>query len=134
VTLSVEWTDLLDGVRNARIGFVTARPPGSPFATLDRRVIVTSPEEAVQLSHIGDVRVLDELARLLHDHDRAWAAVVILAALTRREEKLVESFASDPDEWWRALGQDAQARWSAWLSEKRDALAWDPGEQFFVET
>ena len=130
----MEWTDLLDGVRNDRIGFVTTRPPGSPFAILDRRVIVTSPEQAVQLSHTEDVRVLDELVQLLHDPDRAWAAAVVLAALTRREEKLVESFASDPGEWWRALGQEAQARWSAWLSEKRDALAWDPDEQAFVET
>ena len=134
MTLSMEWTDLLDGVRSDRIGFVTARPPGSPFVTLDRRVIVTSPEEAVQLSHTEDVRGLDELVRLLHDPDRAWAAVVVLAALTRREEKLVESFASHPDEWWRTLGQEARARWSAWLSEKRDSLAWDPDERFFVET
>ncbi len=130
----MEWSQLLDGVRNDRIGFVTARPLGSPFATLDRRVIVTSPEEAVQLSHTGDVRALDELVRLLHDPDRAWAAAVVLAALTREEEKLIESFASDPDEWWRTLGQEAQARWNAWLSEKRDALAWDPGDQAFVET
>ena len=35
----------LEAVRNDRVEFVTRRPPGSPFAALEREVVVTGPPE-----------------------------------------------------------------------------------------
>src|SRR5690242_7939048 len=100
----MEWPHLLDAVQNDRIAFVTMRPPGSPFTTLDRRVVLTGPPEAQDLAATGDPRVLEALIALLRDPARAWAAEVVLAALTRREEKQVDSFAAAPDTWWAAVG------------------------------
>jgi hypothetical protein len=125
--------DLLAAVQSDRIRFATMRPPGSRYATLDRRVVVVEPPELVELSRTGDPRVLDELVDLLADRDRAWAAEVLLATMTRREEKLVESFATAPDEWWQAFGATARERWRAWLREAAGRLAWNPDQGYFVE-
>jgi hypothetical protein len=76
---------------------------------------------------------LDALVKLLRDRDRAWAAEVLLSALTRREEKLVESFVSAPDEWWQTFGANAAERWRAWLDGARDRLVWDAAAGYFVE-
>jgi hypothetical protein len=130
--MSIE--DLLEAVRNDRVEFVTTRPPGSRFALLGRRVVVTGPEELVELSRTGDPRVLEELVELLKEPDRAWAAEVLLAALTRREEEIVNSFAATPDEWWPAVGGTAHERWAEWLSGARGRLSWDAEEGNFVET
>src|ERR1700740_1252349 len=107
----MEFRESLSFVRNDLIQFVTIRPPGSQFTTLERRVVITGPPELVKLSGIGDVRVLDELVELLKDRDRAWAAMVLLAALTRREEKMVDTFATSPEEWWASVGKTAYDRW-----------------------
>lgn len=124
---------MLEFVRNDLIQFATMRPPESKFVTLERRVLVTSPPELVNLSGIGDLHVLDELVKLLQKPDRAWAAVVILAAMTRREEKIVDDFATNPDEWWNSVGQTAFERWSVWLSGARGKLVWDSEDRVFVE-
>ena len=79
----------------------------------------------MELSRSGDVGVLDELVELLGDAETAWAAEVLLAAMTGREAKEVEAFAGDVDGWWEALGRGARDRWSAWLEAERDALRWD---------
>jgi hypothetical protein len=100
---------------------------------LDRRVVVTGPPEVVELSRSGDPRLLDALVDLLGDRDRAWAAQVLLAALTRHEEKFVESFATVPEEWWATFGATAQTRWRAWLDGARGRLTWDAEGQHFVE-
>jgi hypothetical protein len=124
---------LREAVRNDRIKFATMRPPGSPFATLDRRVVVVDAPDLVELSHNDDPRVLDQLVELLDERDHAWAAQVLLAALTRRDEKLVESFANAPDEWWNTFGATAHQRWRSWLDGARGRLAWDAEAQHFVE-
>jgi hypothetical protein len=61
---------------------------------------------------MGDVLILDELVGLLKDRDRAWAAMVLLAALTRREEDVVSAFATSPEKWWESLGKTVYARWN----------------------
>lgn len=124
---------MLAAVRNNRIEFVTTRPPSSQFATLDRHVVVTGPTELVKLSGMGDVQVLDDVVELLQDPDRAWAAMVLLAAMTRREEKIIDSFAATPDEWWNSLGKTAYERWTQWLEETRKKLVWDFQNKVFVE-
>jgi hypothetical protein len=128
----MELETMLAAVRNDRIQFVTAAPEGSPFTTLDRQVIVTNPAELVALSKTGDFRVLESLVGLLADSQRAWAAVVVLAALTGVESKTVDVFAAHPDQWWQALGPTAQERWQAWLDETKGTLVWDKNENVFV--
>src|SRR5260370_21905261 len=130
----MELKDMLAAVRNDRIKFATMRPPGSQFASLERRVIVTGPPELVELSASDDPQVLNHLVELLRDRDRAWAAEVLLAAMTRREDKLVDSFAATPDQWWDAAAKTAYDRWNSWLNESRDKLVWDSENKVFVET
>jgi hypothetical protein len=126
--------DMLAAVRNDGIKFATMRPPNSEFTSLERRVIVTGPPELVKLSASDDPQVLNHLVELLRDWDRAWAAEVLLAAMTRREDKIVDSFAATPDKWWDAVGKTAYDRWNSWLTESRSKLVWDSENKVFVET
>ena len=116
------------------VEFATLRPPGSEFAVLDRRVVVTGPPALVELSRSGDAGVLDELVELLGDEETAWTAEVLLAAMTRREEKQVETFSDDFDGWWETLGRDARERWTRWLAESRELLRWDAEQGAFTTT
>ncbi|HBB30367.1 MAG TPA: hypothetical protein DDZ80_26105 [Cyanobacteria bacterium UBA8803] len=129
----MELTDMLLAVQNERIQFATMRPPGSRYATLDRRVVVTAPPELVQLTSTGDLQVLDELVKLLQEPNRAWAAEVLLASMTQREEKMVDSFARIPEQWWDSVGKTAHERWSKWLNETREKLVWDSENKVFIE-
>jgi hypothetical protein len=115
----MEMKDLLAAVRNDRIQFATLRPPGSQFTILERRVIVTGPPELVELSASHDPQVLTQLVELLRNPDRAWAAEVLLAAITDHESKIVDVFAATPDEWWDAVGKTAHERWVTWLSQSK---------------
>ena len=130
---SMNLQEKLDSVRNDRIEFATMRPAGSQFATLERRVVVAAPPELVNLSLAGDPQVLDQLIELLKDPDRAWAAMVLLAAMTRREEKIADNYAAIPDQWWESFGKTAFERWSKWLEENRGKLVWDSENHIFVE-
>ena len=123
----------LAAVGNDRIQFVTARPANSQFATLERQVIVTGPPELAKLAKTGEVDVLDRLVSLLSEPDRAWAAEVLLAAMTGNESKIVDVFAAHPDQWWEALGSTAEERWRSWLEETRGKLRWDANDSVFVE-
>ena len=123
----------INHVKNDRIQFVTMKPEGSVFATLDRRVVVTGPRELTELCQTGETQALDELVELLTDPERAWAAEVLLATMTRREEKLVESYAANPSDWWDVVGATAHERWSEWLDKVRDRLEWDAASKTFVE-
>jgi hypothetical protein len=125
--------DLLDAV-GGEAAFVTARPPGSPFATLGRRVVVTGPAALAELAADHDPAVLPGLVELLLDPERAWPAAVALSALTGRESDVVEAWAGQPETWWAAVGEDAHERWAAWLEEAGDRLAWDAEAGILVET
>src|SRR3954453_19217929 len=109
------------------------RPRGATTATLERRVVLTGPPEVRDLAEIGDVRVLDALVDLLHDPARAWAAEVVLAALTLEDGKLVDTFSGRPQDWWEVAGRAAHERWSAWLRRRRDRLTWNGEDGAFVE-
>jgi len=125
--------NLLTFVRNDLIKFVTTSPPGSQFATLDRQIVITGPQELVELARKGDLGVVDQLVQLLKDPDRAWAAAVLLAALTGREGDIINAFAPNPEMWWDAVGRTAYDRWNQWLTESRGKLMWDTENQVFVE-
>jgi hypothetical protein len=126
--------NMLDSVRNDLIQFVTLRPPNSPFASLERQVVVTGPPELVSLSQTPQIDVLNALVRMLRDPSRNWGAMVILAAMTRREEKTVDVFATSPDEWQKSIGKDAYDRWNGWLEIVRARLTWDSETGTFIET
>ena len=121
----------LEAVRAGDVEFATMRPRGSSFAVLDRVVRVTGPPALVELARAGDVGVLDDLVELLGDEERAWAAEVLLAALTGREAKDVEVFGSDPAAWWSVAGRGARERWSEWLEASRGSLVWDADAGMF---
>jgi hypothetical protein len=124
---------LLDAVRTENVQFATMRRPGSPFAILDRKVLLVAPPELEQLAALGDPELLDELVELLRDPTRAYAAAVVLAAVTGRETKEVETYSTRPEAWWDVLGRDAHARWRAWLDDARGGLRWDAAAGEFVE-
>lgn len=129
----MELKDMFAAVRNDWIEFATIRPPGSNFSILERRVIVIGPPELVNLSRTGDLFVVDELVKFLKQPDKAWAAEVLLAAMTRKEEKIVDSFAAAPNDWLDSVGKTASDRWAAWLRKARERLVWDPENKVFVE-
>jgi hypothetical protein len=129
----VDLHDLLEAVQNDRVAFVSTRPEGSPFAVLERQIIVTGPPELVELSRSGRVAALDHLAQLLRDSHRAWAAHVLLAAMTGVDEKEVDTFATMPDRWWTEMGGAVHDRWRSWLAEHKDKLRWNAEENVFVE-
>ncbi len=124
---------MLNAVTNERIEFVTTPDESAPLPVAGRRVIVTGPSEAVRLSNLGDVRVLPELAQLLRDPQRAWAAEVMLAALTQNEANVVNAFATHPEQWQESVGQNAYERWSTWLEARKGKLSWDKEANVFVQ-
>jgi hypothetical protein len=122
---------LLDAVRDRDVRFASVAPPDRE--TLERRIVVVSPPELVELTGTGDVEVLDRLVDLLGVPGRAWAAQVALTAMTRRDERLVESDRSAPERWLEGpVGGGARARWAEWLAGHRDRLRWDPEIRAFV--
>jgi hypothetical protein len=127
-------THLLDAVTDAKIEFVTARDDRAALPTIGRRVVVTGPPDAVKLMSIGDVRALEELVELLRDPNRAWAAEVVLASLTRNEGDIVNAFAAHPDRWQDSVGKNAYERWSEWLKSRAGKLTWDPQARVFEES
>jgi hypothetical protein len=122
----------VDAIRGRDVEFATMRDPPTRPPSLERRLLVTAPPELVELTRIGDTEVLDRLVEVLEDPERAWAAQVGLAAMTRHEEMLVQGFSRSPEEWLRTLGPNASERWRDWLDEHRDRLAWDPETRVFV--
>jgi hypothetical protein len=129
----MDLNESLTSVRNDLIQFVTVNPADSRFTSLGRRVVITGPPELLELSRSGDVCILDDLVALLKDRDRAWAAMVLLSALTRKEEEIVNAFASRREKWWDAVGNTAYDRWSKWLNESRSKLTWDADNRVFLD-
>ena len=124
--------DLHAAVRNDTIQYATMRPPEATLPTRGRRVVVVAPPEAVALARRGDPALLDQLVALLADPDRAWAAEVMLAALTGNEADLVNDFQGSPGSFLDALGKTAPQRWQAWLAGVRGKLQWDASRNQFV--
>jgi hypothetical protein len=127
-----QFARLLNAVTDENIEFATARNDRAVLPTLDRRVVVTGPPDVVKLVSIGDVTVLEGLVTLLRDPSRAWAAEVVLAALTHHEEDIVNAFAAHPDRWQASVGKNAYERWHNWLTSHKAALRWDPQEHVFA--
>jgi hypothetical protein len=125
-------SELADLLADAPVEFATMRAPGSAFAVLERRVVVTAPERLRELSRSGDPALLEDLVACLSDEATAWPAEVVLAAMTGIDAKEVETFAGDPAGWWATFGDGAHDRWSRWLEENRERLRWDPEAGMFT--
>ena len=127
--------DILPLIRNDLLEFATMKRQDSQLPTLEREIIITSPPELVDLSRTGDKSILEDLVRLLNDPERAWAAEVVLAAMTGNEQDMVNSFATVSNEWRDSeLGRTAHERWSKWLDKNKDNLEWDPIDKVFVSS
>lgn len=124
--------DLHAAIRNDTIQFATMRRPDATLPTRDRMVVVVAPPEAVALARRGDLALLDQLVALLADPERAWAAEVMLAALTGHEADLVNDFQGSPGSFLDVLGKTAPERWQAWLAGVRGKLQWDAASNQFV--
>src|SRR5262249_44553760 len=85
-------TEGMENVRNDNIKFATFQLPGATLPTMQRKIMVVAPPEAVALARSGDVTVLDRLIPLLDNPDRAWAAVVMLSAMTWHDAETVKDF------------------------------------------
>lgn len=129
----MELAQMLNAVSNDNIEFVTARREDAALPTAQRKVIVTAPPELVELSKAGDVNVLEKLIELLPDRNRAWAAEVLLAALTGNEANIVNAFAAEPNSWQESIGKNAYERWNRWLKARKRNLVWDARAGAFVE-
>ena len=130
--LKSEWRRMVSELDSDNIEFATVRPPGSPFVMLERWVVVTGPAELVLLSKIGDREILQALVELLPNRQQAWAAVVLLAAMTRGQGREVDNYATDPTGWWESFGDSAYDSWKGWLEDVWDRLEWDEGKGAFV--
>jgi hypothetical protein len=131
VNKPVQILQLLNAVDNKTIQFATIGDVRTGMPTIDRRVVVTGPADVVTLLSTGDVRVLQELVKLLPDPQRAWAAEVVLASLTGHEDDIVNAFAAHPDQWQDAVGRTAYGRWTEWLRSHEEALSWDHQTRIF---
>jgi hypothetical protein len=125
--------EMFDSVRDSLVQFATMRSDSALFLTLERAVVITGPPELVALSNTGEIRVLRALVDRLGAKDGAWAAEVILAAMTGHEADIVISFATDPQGWWDSVGKTARPRWAKWLAEVGDNLVWDVDRRSFIE-
>jgi len=129
----MELAQMLSAVSNDNIEFVTARSEEATLPIAQRKVVVTAPPELVELSKAGDVNVLEKLIELLPHRDRAWAAEVLLAALTGNEADIVNAFATQPNRWQESIGKNAHERWNRWLKARKGNLVWDAQAGAFVE-
>jgi len=96
-------------------------------------VVVTAPAALAKMTETGSPAALPELIGLLKDPGRAWAAQVLLAALTGREEKFVDVYQGQPGQWYEVLGKTAYERWSKWFQEAKNRLEWSAADRMFIE-
>jgi hypothetical protein len=126
------WMPFLDAVDNTTIQFVSYRPSGSVFALLDRKIGITGPAAVLNLVEEADPNLLTALIDLLKDPQKAWAAAIILTALTGGDGKVVESFSGRPEKWWEAIGTNAYGYWKNWYQENKNNLQWDKSKKIFA--
>lgn len=128
----MKWHDYLSSIDNQNIQFATMRPPGSAFATLERKVVIIAPKAAVNLTKIDDAALIPALIELLQNSQKAWAAEILLTAITGGDGKIVESFSGSSDEWWDNVGQNAYGKWHNWHQENKENIVWSKSEKIFV--
>jgi len=122
----------LQMIRNDTIKFGNYRPPEATLPTRGRKIMILGPADAVRLAHSGDLHVVDSLVPLLADPDRAWAAEVMLSAMTGHDSDLVLDYESNAGDFLKDFGHGLEDAWKKWLAEFRDRLQWDDKFHRFV--
>jgi hypothetical protein len=130
-TYTMKWKPFINAVSNKTIRFASFRPPESPFATLERQVKVTGPDSVLELIRFADTSLLPSLIEFLKTPEKAWAAEIILTAITETDGKILESFSLNPSKWWDAIGLNAFTKWNTWYLKNRDKIKWDEKLQIF---
>jgi hypothetical protein len=131
-TTKMSWTLLLKSVNNKTIQFATYRPSGTKTALLERKIKVTGPDSVLTLMLQADVDLLPALIDLLKDSTKAFAAEIILTALTDANGKTIEAFSGNPEEWWKTLGVNAYQHWNNWYEKTKKSIEWDKSKKIFV--
>ncbi|HKE48698.1 MAG TPA: hypothetical protein VKB52_11585 [Rhodanobacteraceae bacterium] len=121
-------------LRATPVDFATTSSPGGTGTPAQRRVVVAGPQAVLDLIATPTLDLLDALIAALGDAATAWAAEILLAALTGREAEIVDAFARMPDAWVATQREAALAAWSAWLARERDRLEWSGREGRFVRS
>jgi len=124
-TRKMTWEPLLKSVNNKTIQFASYSPERSAFAVLERNIIVTGPDSVLQLLQAGDTAILPSVIDLLKESTKAWAAEIILTALTAGDAKVIESFNDDPQKWWETVGANSYAYWNSWYIKNKDSIEWN---------
>jgi hypothetical protein len=152
------WKPLLEAVRNDKLQFREQeisirssneyiRPVGGglpPIPELRIRTIIENPPELVQLSNVNDIRIFDELLRLLNYPDRAWAANILLGKMMGLppisiEVEVLHNLSWDnggtlkykskrvsPIRWWETEGKTLHAKkaWITYLRKVKSTMKW----------
>lgn len=99
--------------------------------TVEYRVKVIGPPEAVALIRKGEITSLYQLAELLDNKDRGWAAFILLAQMTSNDSRVVSV---NEKKWWIEEGQTGREkkRWSGFLNAAGKDLYWNSQESYFM--
>jgi hypothetical protein len=146
------WKPLLEAVYNDKIKFreekISVLSPDEyprpisiglpPIPRLDFKTIIESPPELIKLSNTNDIRIFDELLRLLNYRDRAWAANILLGKMmglspyTIEVAVLLNKFENydyklvSPEKWWEVEGKTLRAKkaWITYIRKVKPTMKW----------
>jgi hypothetical protein len=142
------WDLLLEAVQNDKLHFreeeiiVRSYRPISiglpPRPLLDFKTIIENPPELIQLSNINDIRIFDELLRLLNYRKRAWTANILIGKMmvlhpyNVEVEVLHNKFENydlksvDPEKWWEVEGKTLRAKkaWITYIRKVKPTMKW----------
>ncbi len=154
----LQWSKALDFVRNDRLKFqvywvrintnvyqkVRSYVPGQLFlspsgpppgfsmspSVYDFRIFIQNPAKLYYLSNTSDLKIFDELVKLLEEPDRAWAANVTIAkmlGLTGLDRHTL-IYETTPQKWWETEGKTGKAKkeWTVYLQKVKPTLKWQP--------
>jgi hypothetical protein len=97
-----------------------------------KRIRVISPPEAVEVSQFPWVIKLPQLIELLDNKDRGWAAFILIAQMTRNDDRILSTNAS---KWWAEDGANGleKKRWMGfWKTVKNNSLYLDSRKKYFM--
>jgi hypothetical protein len=146
---SATWMELLDSVQNSRIKFkvywvrtntyeIIKGPDGFPpppipvglgsGAREGSRVFIQGPSKVYKLSNIDDLRIIDELLKLMDNPARAWAAHVVIAKMMGSSGLITSVGIISPQEWWETEGKTGKAKqaWIDYLEQVKPTMKWTP--------
>jgi hypothetical protein len=148
------WKPLLESVRNANLQFRVENIPDRsrdeirgpaedglpPWPRPNYKIIIEKSSELIQLSNTNDIRILDELLRLLNYRDRAWAAHILLSRMMGLTPVHAELYVLDnqvdlstynftsvsPEKWWETEGKTLHAKkaWITYIRKVKFATKW----------